>query len=551
MANLVLGPVLRHVGETDATVWVETDEPCEVEVLGHAEETFCVAGHHYALVGVDGLEPKTRTEYEVALDGERCWPLPDDRFPPSVVNTVDAARPLRILFGSCRVACPHHPPYTLEKDEDPRGRGHDALIVLTEEMRGDEGERAHWPDLLLLLGDQVYADEVSPKTLEYIRRTRGTERPPGEEVLTYEEYTRLYHESWSVPEIRWLLSTVPSAMVIDDHDMHDDWNISRSWREDMRSLDWWEERVTSGLASYWVYQHLGNLSPSELESNDLYRRVREVDDGFEELRQFAHYDDRRHEGVTWCTSRKLGRTKILVVDDRTSRVLTEDRRAILDDEEWEWVLAETDDDFDHLVIGLSDPFLLAPALHSIEAWSEPVCDGRWGRLAARAGERLRRALDLDHWGAFGESFDRLARLLEEVGSRPNAPASITVLSGDVHHAYLAEVGFHAGAGVKSAVTQAVCSPFRNALDSRERATIRAALTGPARRGARALARAAGVEDPRIAWRFVEGPYFDNQAGTLVLDGRRASCALDKTVATDDGPRLERVFKRDLTPREAH
>ena len=101
--------------------------------------------------------------------------------------------------------------------------------------------------------------------------------------------------------------------------------------------------------------------------------------------------------------------------------------------------------------------------------------------------------------------------------------------------------------MRSAVTQAVCSPFRNALDSRERATIRAALTDPARRAARALARSAGVEDPRIAWRFVEGPYFDNQAGTLVLDGRRASCALDKTVATGDGARLERVFKRDLTP----
>ncbi|MHB8400308.1 MAG: DUF7800 domain-containing protein, partial [Candidatus Limnocylindrales bacterium] len=30
--SLVLGPLLRHVGTTDATIWVETSAPCTVEV---------------------------------------------------------------------------------------------------------------------------------------------------------------------------------------------------------------------------------------------------------------------------------------------------------------------------------------------------------------------------------------------------------------------------------------------------------------------------------------------------------------------------------------
>ena len=34
MPELVLGPLLRYTGETDATLWVETDAACEVEVLG-------------------------------------------------------------------------------------------------------------------------------------------------------------------------------------------------------------------------------------------------------------------------------------------------------------------------------------------------------------------------------------------------------------------------------------------------------------------------------------------------------------------------------------
>ncbi len=75
MPQLVLGPLLRYVSETEATIWVETDEPCEVEVLGRAEPTFSVASHHYALVRIEGLEPGGFYEYEVALDGERRWPI--------------------------------------------------------------------------------------------------------------------------------------------------------------------------------------------------------------------------------------------------------------------------------------------------------------------------------------------------------------------------------------------------------------------------------------------------------------------------------------------
>ena len=54
---LVLGPMLRYVGETEATVWVEADQECEVEVLGRRARTFAVAGHHYGLVVLDGLAP--------------------------------------------------------------------------------------------------------------------------------------------------------------------------------------------------------------------------------------------------------------------------------------------------------------------------------------------------------------------------------------------------------------------------------------------------------------------------------------------------------------
>ena len=174
MAKLVLGPLLRYVSETEATVWVEASEPCEVGILGRLEPTFSVAGHHYALVRIEGLEPGSFYEYEVALDGERRWPAPGHDLPPSAIRTLSPGKALDICFGSCRVAVPHEPPYTQTKDEDPEGRELDALHVLATQMARQE--RSEWPELLFLIGDQVYVDEGSPRTRESSATSRGASR---------------------------------------------------------------------------------------------------------------------------------------------------------------------------------------------------------------------------------------------------------------------------------------------------------------------------------------------------------------------------------------
>ena len=113
----------------------------------------------------------------------------------------------------------------------------------------------------------MYVDEDSPETREFIRARRDTSLPPGEEVADFEEYTRLYWESWGDPVIRWLFSTVGVAMIFDDHDVHDDWNTSIAWLEEMRAKPWWDERIESGLSSYWVYQHIGNLRPGRARAS--------------------------------------------------------------------------------------------------------------------------------------------------------------------------------------------------------------------------------------------------------------------------------------------
>jgi hypothetical protein len=150
------------------------------------------------------------------------------------------------------------------------------------------------------------------------------------------------------------------------------------------------------------------------------------------------------------------------------------------------------------------------------------------------GEKVRRALDLEHWAAFGHSFERLSVLLEEVasGKHGKPPATIVMLSGDVHHAYLAEVAFHRSVGAQSAVYQATCSPFRNGLSEWERRMVRFASSRVGHAIGRFLCRSARVPSARIRWRVEEGPWFDNQVATLELDGRAAHYRLEKTSTED-------------------
>jgi hypothetical protein len=545
--ELTLGPLLRYAGETDATVWVETDGACEVEVLGNTAPTFEIEGHHYALVRLTDLEPGETYEYEVSVDGAKVWPDDENDFPPSVIRTISPDGKLNLSYGSCRVSVPHESPFTLAADAHGDAHERDALQALALRMMREPHER--WPDALLLLGDQIYADEVSEGALVFIRSRRDTGEPPGEQVADFEEYTRLYWDAWRDPVIRWLLSTVPTAMIFDDHDVNDDWNISENWVRQMRTLPWWEERITGAFMSYWVYQHLGNLSPRELEEDSLFEKVREAEKPTRVLREFAYRADRENAGTRWSYHRDFGRVRLIMMDSRAGRVLKEGHRSMLDDEEWAWMVEMATGDFDHLLLGTSLPFLLGPGLHHLEAASEAVCAGAWGRPAARIGESVRQLVDLEHWSAFHESFTDLTHLLRSVaaGQRTDGdpPASVMLLSGDVHHGYLAKMDFDDG--VETPVYQSASSPLRNPLGRPERLAVRFGWTEWGRRVGEALSRLAGVEEPDVQWHLVhEAPWFHNHISSLEIRGRKALLKVEKTnPENNDEPHLFPILEHRL------
>ena len=551
--RLLLGPLLRYVDDHRATIWVETDRPCTVEVLGTREPTWTVHGHHFALVSLTGLESGSVHEYTVDLDGMQVWPLADSSFPPSVIRTFSAGETFRLAFGSCRRSAPMD-------DENLRQFGADALVALANRMSKSDRER--WPDALFLAGDQVYADMPSPPQRARLRAAHEScedERMAevAEEIQNFEEYTWLYHDSWNHEEVRWLLSTVPSCMMLDDHDLRDDWNTSIEWRAWVTKQPWWRERVVGAFGSYWVYQHLGNLSPDELARDRTYEMVRTVADDDERSRlldEFAWHADAEPDTTRWSFRRDFGNEHLMIrmvtVDSRCSRVLEPDRRAIVDDKEWNWLQDQVHPSdgqrIDHLVLGTTLPVLLLKGIHHLEGLDEAMAKGKWGRRAARFGEKLRQAVDLEHWAAFRATFDRLVDMIDDVGGSSEPPASILILSGDVHCSYTAKASTRSVDPTRTGLHQLTMSPFRNPLEPPIRVANHLLGTRLVCAVLHWLARRAGVRDVDIDWAIDHGLWFDNGVMTVVFSGRTAHVEVEHAVVNRRGERHDQELRRTLT-----
>jgi hypothetical protein len=532
--DLVIGPLLRYVDETSASIWVEVARPAEVTITVDRTDTtartFAVHGHHYALIEIGDLSPGVSLPYTVQIDGARGWPPEDSALPPSRIRTLDFRRPLRIAFGSCRVSEKHGASENAQFGVD---------VLRAQALRMAQSSEDTWPDLVLFLGDQVYADETSDEMCRFIASRRSLDVPPGEELKDFEEYAHLYSLVWSDADNRWLLSTLPSSMIFDDHDIRDDWNTSHTWREQMAAIPWWHDRIVGGLSSYWIYQHLGNLSPEDRAEDVVWQHIRDRQAAGDDSDLGPYFDEfgaRSNEcpdAYRWSYGRELGRTRLVMIDSRASRVLSPKDRWMLDDAEMTWLDERIRGDLDQLLLGTSLPFLLAPGLHQLEAWNEAVSSGAWGRRFARSGERIRQGLDLEHWAAFEQSFRRVADMVTDVadGNRGFAPANVLFLSGDVHHSYVAEVDRLAG----SRVLQTVCSPIRNPMPRKARWAAKAASHRASGRVTRLAVRAAKVPPPPISWSITQGPWFDNCLATLEINGRDMQLAWETAKIQDDNP----------------
>ena len=227
---LVLGPMLRHVDETSASIWVETRDAGTVEVRALA------VGPARARSGCTTITTRS-SRSTGSSPTRRCrtrspstvwWrpdadPRPDVRYPASVIATRVPGRRLRMAYGSCRTSAPYDGTAT-------------ARTAWTRCARSPSRWRRaarSAPTCCCSSATRCYADLTSKQMQDFIRSRRDIREEPGKELKDYEEYAHLYQLAWSDAANRWLLSTVPTAMIFDDHDVRDDWNASLDWKKEM------------------------------------------------------------------------------------------------------------------------------------------------------------------------------------------------------------------------------------------------------------------------------------------------------------------------------
>jgi len=181
--RLMQGPMVGVVGPTEAKIWVRTSGEFPVTIQYAATPDFASfletepvvvrkADDYTAVITVSGLEPATEYIYRITADGipdrylKMLKPL---RFETAPVPGSDAD--LRIVFGSC------------PKYQDDR------IQPIWQWVSHYE------PDILLWIGDNVYADTLDPDIIR-------------------EEYRR----QRDIPALQPILHNVSHLAIWDDHD---------------------------------------------------------------------------------------------------------------------------------------------------------------------------------------------------------------------------------------------------------------------------------------------------------------------------------------------
>jgi hypothetical protein len=296
-------------------------------VSGPAATPVKVGTHFWLVVATAGapdghFAPGSIYEYSLSAPG---WgTVPDwSQFAfgdalPSFPGPPASPADLVVLHTSCRKA---------------HGGGQDGLATAAALVRQRVGAGASnaRPNLLVMSGDQIYADEVPGPLVPRIRRISsdlvgidetvpfgplpkiGGRQGPCESfgltsdaatdhLWTLGEFCATYLLAWSdalwpatlpawsdidpatdldpasgmdedvwtelvqdvtrlrsgLADVRRLLATVPSLMVLDDHEVTDDWNLNAPWAAAVYANASASRIVANGVLAYALFQHWGN-----------------------------------------------------------------------------------------------------------------------------------------------------------------------------------------------------------------------------------------------------------------------------------------------------
>ena len=247
----------------------------------------------------------------------------------------------------------------------------------------------------------------------------------------------------SLPAVRRVMAHVPVAMIFDDHDITDDWNLSREWEEIAYGHAFSKRVIGNALFGYWLAQGWGN-QPEVFNREwvaQLQRGLKapgsQVHDAcIDRLLRFGEWH------YTWPTQPPL-----MVLDTRTHRWRSETAArkpsGLMD---WESLtdLQQSLRGHEAVLLVSAPPMFgvkLIEALQRVFTWfGNPLM------------------VDAENWMAHRGS----AHAMLNIFRHRETPRNFVVLSGDVHYSFVYDVelrGRHSG----PTIWQITSSGLRNAF----------------------------------------------------------------------------------------
>lgn len=277
-----------------------------------------------------------------------------------------------------------------------------------------------------------------------------TDPPPGltdaEQVLYEAESGVIAAFSDGLAAVRRAFAHLPVAMIFDDHDVTDDWNLNRAWEETAYGHPFSRRIIGNALLGYLVNQAWGN-DPDAFPGPMLDRMglalhspgSTEHDTFIDELLRFEGW------GYEWPTDPPL-----FVLDTRTRRWRSESsphRPSGLID--WESIieLQHRLRDLEAVVLVSAAPIFGVKLIEFIQ------------RLFTLVGHPL--LVDAENWMAHPGT----ASSILNVFRHPATPRHFVILSGDVHYSFVYDVELRGRRGGPD-IWQICSSGIKNAFPAR-------------------------------------------------------------------------------------
>ena len=538
MPQVIAGPIVRKVTSTECHIWVVTsnaDSPTlnlsanEVVVSGNCQRETIRVGkyafiHLLSFTSSEPFEDTARIGYSLSFsddaqqaswENEQRGLLYDGQ---SSLCFHYTETPETILHGSCR---------------KPHFHSDDALAQVDVLHKNAFKKQNDFPDLLLMTGDQIYADDVAGPMLKaihsvidrlglYHEALEGAVVTNTNELATHEhgyyereqllpqiatntvlssiffgakkkpvftsvnaqnhligsaEIIAMYLLVWSdtlwadinidkdgippkyhaifdkehealngfvkqLPQVRRALAHIPTYMIFDDHDVTDDWNLTRGWEQEVYGNPLSKRMIGNALIGYLLCQGWGN-APKKVAP-----LIAKVQESMEESGLNSHDEiiDELLDFDQWHY--RLDTTPpIEVLDTRTQRWRSESNMnkpsGLMD---WEALC-----DFQHSIIGKESVIVVSAApiygVKVIEAIQ---------KVFTFFGKAL--TVDAENWMAHKGT----ANVILNIFRHYKTPPDFIILSGDVHYSFVYDVRLRFRRNSPH-ITQFTCSGLKNAF----------------------------------------------------------------------------------------